>query len=69
MLRKRVLYEITDPDFLKMFGWSLSDIKIYHCTEDGCQTLATHYLYDPVNGLVGFYCLSHATIQMLKQAS
>jgi hypothetical protein len=36
MPNNQVLYEITDPEFLKRFGWSLSDIQNYHCTEDGC---------------------------------
>ena len=69
MPRKLVLYEMADPAFLKLFGWLLSDIQTYHCREEVCQELATRYLYDLANGLGGFYCLAHATTQMLKRAS
>ena len=56
----KVLYKITDLEFLRKYGWSLPDIKNYHCTEDGCQEQATHYLDDPADGLPDFYC-KHST--------
>jgi hypothetical protein len=56
----KVFYKITDPEFLgKYYWWSHADIESYHCTEDGCQERATHYLDDPVDGLTGFYCQLH----------
>lgn len=55
----KVFNKITDPEFLGKYWWSLADSKSYHCTEDGCQKPATHYLDDPVDGLTGFYCKRH----------
>ena len=61
-----VLYEITDHEFLRNSGWSLSYIESLHCTEDGCLDGVTHYLNDPAEGLPGFYCRHHTIILKLR---
>jgi hypothetical protein len=47
---------ITDPEFLK---------KNYPCGVGGCQEVVSHELEDPVNGLWGYCCQTHATLHCL----
>jgi hypothetical protein len=64
-----VLYKITDPEVRWKHGWSLAHIKDSKCIASGCQERATHYVHDPVNGLVGFYCQHHVvSLKLSKHA-
>lgn len=55
--QKRRVYRITEPQFLRQYGFSLVAVRDWHCSE--CTGLAQYVLYDPKEGRFDPYCESH----------